>query len=66
MYSEGILVTAAQLGTTIIDMERHNNSLQKNIEITKKDRCMLVGKTSNSEPSQTEKLNFSTSFSSVQ
>jgi len=41
--SGGSLGTAAQLGTTISDMEKHISGLQKNIETIKKVKSMLGG-----------------------
>ena len=41
--SGGPLGTAAQLGTTITDMEKHINGLQKNLETIKKVKSMLGG-----------------------
>jgi hypothetical protein len=41
--SGGALGSAAQLGTTITDMEKHINGLQKNLETIKKVKSMLGG-----------------------
>ena len=41
--SGGMLGSAAQLGTTITDMEKHINGLQKNLETIKKVKSMLGG-----------------------
>lgn len=43
VQSGGPLGTAAQLGTTITDMEKHINGLQKNLETIKKVKSMLGG-----------------------
>lgn len=42
--SGGTLGTAAQLGTTITDMEKHISGLQNNLETIKKVKSMLGGK----------------------
>lgn len=39
----GTLGTAAQLGTTITDMEKHISGLQQNLETIKKVKSMLGG-----------------------
>jgi hypothetical protein len=41
--SGGPLGTAAQLGTTITDMDKHISGLQKNLETIKKVKSMLGG-----------------------
>ena len=41
--SGGTLGTAAQLGTTISDMEKNISGLQKNLETIKKVKSMLGG-----------------------
>ena len=41
--SGGTLGTAAQLGTTISDMETHVTALQKNLETLNKIKAMLGG-----------------------
>ena len=41
--SGGPLGAAAQLGTTITDMEKHISGLQKNLETIKKVKSMLGG-----------------------
>ena len=41
--SGGPLGTAAQLGTTITDMEKHISGLQNNLETIKKVKSMLGG-----------------------
>jgi len=41
--SGGTLGTAAQLGTTITDMEKHISGLQNNLETIKKVKKMLGG-----------------------
>lgn len=41
--SGGPLGSAAQLGTTITDMEKHISGLQKNLETIKKVKSMLGG-----------------------
>ncbi len=41
--SGGVLGSAAQLGTTITDMEKHISGLQKNLETIKKVKSMLGG-----------------------
>lgn len=42
--SGGILGTAAQLGTTITDMEKNISGLQNNLETLKKVKTVLGGK----------------------
>jgi hypothetical protein len=42
--SGGILGTAAELATTITDMEQHVDGLEKNISTLKKVHSMLTGK----------------------
>jgi hypothetical protein len=42
--SGGALGTAAQLGTTITDMQKHITGLQNNLETIKKVKSMLGGK----------------------
>jgi hypothetical protein len=39
----GPLGTAAELGTTIVDMEQHVSGLQKNIDVLKKVKAALGG-----------------------
>ena len=41
--SGGALGSAAQLGTTITDMEKHISGLQKNLDTIKKVKSMLGG-----------------------
>jgi len=41
--SGGLLGSAAQLGTTITDMEKHISGLQKNLDTIKKVKSMLGG-----------------------
>jgi hypothetical protein len=41
--SGGILGTAAELGNTIVDMEKNVNDLQKNIDVLKKVKAALGG-----------------------
>jgi hypothetical protein len=41
--SGGVLGSAAQLGTTITDMEKHISGLQKNLDTIKKVKSMLGG-----------------------
>jgi len=41
--SGGALGTAAQLGTTITDMQKNIDGLQKNLEMIKKVKSMLGG-----------------------
>ena len=41
--SGGPLGSAAQLGTTITDMEKHISGLQKNLDTIKKVKAMLGG-----------------------
>lgn len=41
--SGGSLGSAAQLGTTIVDMQQHVDALQKNIEVLKKVKAALGG-----------------------
>ena len=41
--SGGVLGSAAQLGTTITEMEKHISGLQKNLETIKKVKRMIGG-----------------------
>ena len=41
--SGGVLGSAAQLGTTIVDMEKHVDGLQKNLDALKKVKAALGG-----------------------